>query len=63
MIKLIKSLYYKIICYDPVIEELYNHEDIIKNGNSSNYVASPIIINRKIRRNSKKIQRENNRDK
>lgn len=57
MIKVIKKIYFKIICYDPIIENLYDYE---KNNNinvSNNYVASPVIVNRKIRRKykSKKI--------
>lgn len=57
MIKVIKNIYFKIICYDPIIENLYDYE---KNNNinvSNNYVASPVIVNRKIKRKykSKKI--------
>ena len=59
MIKFIKKIYFKIICYGPIIEELYNYDD--KNiSKSSNYVASPIIINRKIKRNCKRKLIENN---
>ena len=51
MNKLIKKIYYKIICYDPIIETLYitSNSDSTDNFEKS-YVASPIFVTRKQKR-------------
>ena len=49
MNKLLKSIYYKIICYDPIIETLYTPQ-VSNESSEKNYVASPIFITRRQKR-------------
>ena len=52
MKSIFKKIYYKIICYDPIIETLYTppQSDTSNNSSEKNYVASPIFITRKQKR-------------
>lgn len=51
MLNFIKKIYRKIICYDPIIEQLYICDD--SSEENYNYFASPVIINRKTKRKIK----------
>lgn len=63
MKNIFRNLYYSIICYDPIIESLHIHtkpETRIPDTKTE-YLASPVLINRKQKRNFKYSQEKNNK--